>query len=371
MASHDALRTRAYSATVPTVPRLRAALSAIPAYRPGRAPAGGDGPSYKLSSNENPYPPLPGVLEAVARAAASVNRYPDPASTALVTAVAALHGVAPEEVVVGAGSAAVLTQLVQAAAGPGDEVVFAWRSFESYPITTAVAGATAVPVPLGPGGRHDLEAMAAAVTGRTRAVMVCTPNNPTGTAVGAEELERFLDAVPGDVMVVVDEAYAEFVRDPAAASGPAARSGRPNVVVLRSFSKAYGLAGLRVGYALAHPGVVAGARTTAVPFGVSSLAQAAALASLAARDQLLERVQSLVDERDRVEAALAAQGWRLPASEANFVWFPLGERTAAFTAAADEAGLSVRPFGAEGVRATVAEAEADDRLLEVAQAFAP
>ena len=355
-----------------TAPRLRPSLAGVAGYAAGRPAQGvGGQPAHKLSSNENPYPPLPGVVEAVAEAAASINRYPDIASTELVAAVAAARGVAPEEVVVGTGSVAVLAQVVQAAAGPGDEVLFAWRSFESYPIVTGVSGATPVPVPLGPGARHDLDAMAAAVTERTRVALVCTPNNPTGTAVGAEELERFLDAVPEDLLVVVDEAYAEFVRDPRAADGPAARRGRPNVVVLRSFSKAYGLAGLRVGYALAHPDVAAAVRKTGAPFGVSGVAQAAALASLAAEAELLERVDALVAERERVAAALAAQGWRPPRSEANFVWLPLGERTAAFTEAVAAAGLSVRPFAGEGVRATVGEAAANDRLLEVAARFAP
>lgn len=358
--------------TTATAPRLRASLAGVAGYAAGRPARGVDGQvAYKLSSNENPYPPLPSVLEVVARAAASINRYPDIASTELVAGIAAARRVTPEEVAVGTGSVAVLAQVVQAAAGPGDEVVFAWRSFESYPIVTGVAGATAVPVPLGPGARHDLEAMAAAVTERTRVVLVCTPNNPTGTAVRHEELERFLDAVPDDLLVVVDEAYAEFVRDPEAADGSAARRGRPNVVVLRSFSKAHGLAGLRVGYALAHPDVAAAVRKTGAPFGVSGIAQAAALASLAAEDELLARVEALVAERARVAAALADQGWPLPPSEANFVWLPLGERTAAFTAAAAAAALSVRPFDGEGVRATVAEAAANDRLLAVAERFAP
>lgn len=355
---------------VPSGPRLRAALAGIAAYVPGRpasAPAGLE--AYKLSSNENPYPPLPGVLEVVTAAAATLNRYPDMASADLVAALAAHLGVAEDEVVVGTGSAAVLYSILQAASGPGDEVVFAWRSFEAYPPATAVAGATAVPVPLAEGGRHDLGAMAAAVTERTRVVLVCTPNNPTGPAVGAAELDRFLDAVPGDVLVVVDEAYAEFVRDPAAADGMLARRGRPNVVVLRTFSKAYGLAGLRVGYAVAAPDVAAALRKTGVPFGVSGIAQLAATASLAAREELLARVDALVAERDRVAAALADQGWDLPRSEANFVWVPAGERTRQLVAAAAAQGLSVRPYGLEGVRVTIGEVPANDRVVEVLGAF--
>jgi histidinol-phosphate aminotransferase len=223
-----------------------------------------------------------------------------------------------------------------------------------------------VPVPLRADGRHDLAAMADAVTERTRLVLVCTPNNPTGPAVHAAELEEFLDRVPSDVLVVVDEAYVEFVRDPRAADGLAAYRSRPNVTVLRTFSKAYGLAGLRVGFAVAHPPVAEALRKTAVPFGVSGVAQRAAIASLAAADELAERVEALVAERARVVAGLAEQGWDLPDAQANFVWFPMGDQTADLAAAFDEAGLVVRPYGSDGVRVTIGEVEANDRLLQVA-----
>ena len=351
-------------------PRLRAALAALPGYSPGRpAPVGPDGASYKLSSNENPYPPLPAVLEVVQAAAAQLNRYPDMGSADLVAALAAHLDVPASHVVPGTGSVGVLGQVLQAACGPGDEVVFAWRSFEAYPIVVAISGATAVPVPVTAEGRHDLDAMAAAITERTRLVIVCSPNNPTGTAVGAAELDAFLDRVPGDVLVVLDEAYVEFVRDPEASDALAAYRARPNVAVLRTFSKAYGLAGLRVGYAVAHEPVADALRKTAVPFGVSGIAQLAAVASLAVQEELLERVDALVAERVRVAAALAEQGWRLPPSEANFVWFPVGERTPALAAACERAGLSVRPYGQDGVRATIGEPEANDRLLAVTAEF--
>lgn len=348
---------------------MRADLAEIPVYRPGR-PAPGSGPTYKLSSNENPYPPLPGVLDAVARAATEVNRYPDMAATALVDAIAARYDVPSEHVVPGTGSVGVLQQLVSALAGPGDEVVFAWRSFEAYPIVTRVAGAMPVPVALTPAGRHDVDAMAAAVTERTRVVLVCSPNNPTGPVVSALELDRLLAAVSDDVLVVVDEAYTEFVRDPAAADGLAAYRGHGNVAVLRTFSKAYGLAGLRVGYGVVAEPVATAVRKTVVPFGVSSVAQAAAVTSLALELELLGRVEALVAERERVVVALAAQGWVLPDAQANFVWFPLGSRTSAFAEACAAAGLAVRPFDGEGVRVTIGEAEANDVLLAVAGAFA-
>jgi histidinol-phosphate aminotransferase len=348
-----------------TAPRLRAALDGVPAYRAGRpAPEG----AFKISSNENPYPPLPSVLAAIESAAGQVNRYPDFASTALVAALAGRFGVPAEHLAVGTGSVAVAQQVVMAAAGEGDEVVFPWRSFEAYPILVQLSGATSVRVPLTQDGGHDLDAMAAAVTERTRVVFVCNPNNPTGPPVRRAALERFLDAVPADVLVVLDEAYREFVRDPDVPDGIALYRDRPSVAVLRTFSKAYGLAGLRVGFAVAHEPVAAALRKTGVPFGVSDLAQAAAVASLAAEPELLERVDALVAERERVLEALRGLGIAVPESQANFVWLGLGERTEAFAAACERAGVVVRAFPGEGVRVTVAEPEASDRFLAVAAA---
>ena len=343
-------------------PRLRAGIAALPTYRPGARGNGAD--VVRLASNENPYPPLPGVLAAVGAAAADVNRYPDLACRELAGALAGLHGVDAGDVVVGTGSSALLLQLALATCGPGDEVVFAWRSFESYPIVAGVAGARAVPVPLDAAERHDLTAMARAITDRTRLVLLCSPNNPTGTALGAAELAAFLERVPADVMVVLDEAYAEFVRDPAAARGPDLRHRHRNLVVLRTFSKAHGLAGLRVGYALADPRVADALRATAVPFGVSAVAQAAALASLDARDALAGRVAAIVAERGRVHAALRAQGHRPTASEANFVWLRRPDAPA-FAAACADAGVLVRAYGHDGVRITVGTRADDERLLRV------
>jgi histidinol-phosphate aminotransferase len=358
--------------------RLRSTLTGIPSYVPGRpaAPAdpneadgAGAPPAYKISSNENPYPPLPSVLDVVARAAQQMNRYPDMAATALVDAIAERTGVDRSQVAVGTGSVGVLGQILAATCGAGDEVVHAWRSFEAYPILVQLSGATGVPVPLAAGGRHDLAAMAAAVTERTRLILVCTPNNPTGPAVRADELETFLDAVPRDVLVVIDEAYVEFVTDPDVPDSLAVLRARPNVAVLRTFSKAYGLAGLRVGYAVAAPEVAAALRKTAVPFGVSLVAQEAAVASLAAYDELEVRVQELVVQRERVIGALRGQGWDIPDSQANFVWLELGERTMEFAAAADRAGLVVRPFGGSGARCTIAEPESADLLIQVCEGF--
>jgi histidinol-phosphate aminotransferase len=349
---------------------LRAALDALPAYTPGRPAAVQPGfTAYKCSSNENPFAPLPSVLHAVRSAAAEINRYPDMAVTALTEALASRLDVPAARIATGPGSVGVLGQLIAATCEPGDEVVFAWRSFEAYPILVTLAGAAPVPVPLAPGDRHDLRAMAAAITPRTRLVLVCTPNNPTGTTVGDTELEVFLEQVPEDVLVVIDEAYVEFVTAPDSPDALAEHRSRPNVAVLRTFSKAYGLAGLRVGYAVAHEPVAEALRKAALPFGVNTLAQVAAIASLDAVDELEVRVKELVSERERVVAALREQGWVLSDSQANFVWFGLGEETAAFAAACQDAGLTVRPYGTDGARATIAEREANDRLIEVAGRF--
>ncbi|MEU5210965.1 histidinol-phosphate transaminase [Streptomyces sp. NPDC020742] len=350
-------------------PKLRAALDGIPTYKPGR-PAPADGRvTYKLSSNENPYPPLPGVLETAVQAAGSFNRYPDLACTGLMAELSEHFSVPVEHLATGTGSVGVAQQLVQATAGPGDEVIYAWRSFEAYPIVTQVSGATAVPVPLTSGEVHDLDAMLAALTDRTRLIFVCNPNNPTGTVVRRAELESFLDRVPGDVLVVLDEAYREFIRDPEVPDGIELYRDRPNVCVLRTFSKAYGLAGLRVGFAVAHDEVAAALRKTAVPFGVSQLAQEAAVASLRSESALLERVDALVSERARVVEGLLGQGWTVPESHANFVWLRLGERTTDFAAACERAGVVVRPFPDEGVRVTIGESPAMDLFLQAAEEF--
>nr|WP_221286729.1 histidinol-phosphate transaminase [Cellulomonas hominis] len=345
---------------------LRPALASLPPYVPGaRAPVGAA--AYKLSSNENPYPPLPSVVAAIADGAVDVNRYPDMYATELTEAVAAHLGVQPDQVVAGCGSVAVLGHVLAAFCDAGDEVVHAWRSFEAYPIMVTLAGATGVPVPVRADGRLDLPAMAAAVTERTRVVLVCTPNNPTGPAVHADELDAFLAAVPPDVLVVLDEAYVEFVRDPDAPDGLAVLAAHPNVVLLRTFSKAYGLAGLRVGFAVAEARLAAGIRAASTPFGVSHLAQLAGVASLQAADELLDRVDRIVRERTRMLAGLRAHGWDVPDSQANFVWLGIGDDTARFAAEATRAGVLVRPFAGDGVRISVGEPEATDVVLEVAR----
>ncbi|QNS05221.1 histidinol-phosphate transaminase [Streptomyces xanthii] len=352
-----------------TNPKLRAELAGIPTYKPGKPAAAGGPVAYKLSSNENPYPPLPGVMEQAVAAAGTFNRYPDMACTGLMNELSDRFAVPVTHLATGTGSVGVAQQLLQATSGPGDEVIYAWRSFEAYPIITQISGATSVKVPLTDGEVHDLDAMADAITDRTRLIFVCNPNNPTGTVVRRAELERFLDRVPSDVLVVLDEAYREFIRDAEVPDGVEIYRDRPNVAVLRTFSKAYGLAGLRVGFAIAHEPVAAALRKTAVPFGVSQLAQDAAVASLRAEDELLGRVGTLVSERTRVVNALREQGWTVPETQANFVWLRLGDRTMDFAAACEAAGVVVRPFAGEGMRATIGETEANDIFLHAAQQF--
>jgi histidinol-phosphate aminotransferase len=349
-------------------PRFRPVLDTVPAYKPGKAPVAAAGQAHKLSSNESPYGPLPSVLRVLAEAAGEMNRYPDSGAEALTAALAARFAVPASHIAVGCGSVGVLKQLMETVSDPGNEVVYAWRSFEAYPPLADLAGATSVRVPLRD-EVHDLAAMAAAITPRTRLVLVCNPNNPTGTVVRGEELTGFIDQVPGDCLVVLDEAYREYIRDPRVPDGVSLYRDRPNVAVLRTFSKAYGLAGLRVGFLIGHEPVAEAVRKTMLPFTVNSVAQAAAVASLDAEDELLERVEAVVKERDRVHGALVADGWTVPESEANFVWLRLGEHTTAFAQACDAVGISVRPFAGEGARVSIGTSEANDALLAAAAAF--
>lgn len=351
-------------------PRLRETLSGIPRYKAGQGPALRDDlETFKVSSNENPYPPLPQVIEVIAAAALEANRYPDPSARELIDAISSYHGVAREHVAVGTGAVALCYQLAHCVVDQGDEVLYPWRSFEAYPIVARVAGATCVPVPLNAVAEHDLEAMLTAITNRTRLIFICSPNNPTGTVVSQGALDEFLERVPRDVLVVLDEAYAEFNRDPTAFAGIDTYASHDNVAVLRTFSKAYGLAGLRVGYAIAPTRVTDALHKTALPFGVSNIAQAAAVASLADNAQLLERVDALVSERDRVIAGLRSAGWQVADSQANFVWLATGARTDEFALACDAAGLMVRRFSGEGVRVTISQPQANNRFLQVATRF--
>ena len=342
--------------------RLRPEIENSVPYRQGK-PAAPD--AFKLSSNENPYPPLPAVLEAIA--SSDINRYPEGSAAALRERLGAKFGVSPEWVHVGSGSVSVLAQLISAAAASGDEVVYSWRSFEAYPGLVAVAGATSVQVPNTADHRHDLAAMAAAVTDRTRLVIVCSPNNPTGAAVTKAEFADFMASVPSTVLVVLDEAYAEFVTDEDAVDGTQLVHAYPNLVILRTFSKAYGLAGLRVGYAVGPEYVMDAARVTAIPLSVTDQAQRGAIASLDNEPELLERVTRLSLLRDEIWRALLAQGWDVPQPHGNFVWLPTGDLTASAAETFTEHGIVARSLG-EGLRISIGEEASVENLLTAAQA---
>jgi histidinol-phosphate aminotransferase len=343
--------------------KLRPEIVALSAYKQGRT-ASKDG--YKLSSNENPFDPLPGVLEAVERAN-ELNRYPDGAAAPLRGRLAERFGVETDQVHLGAGSVALLSQFINAAAGPGDEVVYAWRSFEAYPGLVAVSGARSVTVPNREDGSHDLDAMAAAITPQTRVVIVCTPNNPTSTIVTAAAFAAFMERVPSDLLVLLDEAYFEFVTDPSAVDGKTLLGRYPNLVVLRTFSKAYGLAGLRIGYAVGPASILSAARAAAIPMSVTDVAQTAALASIEHEEELLERVARICLRRDDLRSRLIEQGWRVPEAHGNFVWLATGEQTQDAADAFFDGDLAVRAFPPEGIRISVGEAESVEKLLKISQ----
>jgi histidinol-phosphate aminotransferase len=349
-------------------PRFRSILDQFIPYKPGGRVERPDGRAFKLSSNESPYGPLPSVVQVITEASADVNRYPDNGAVALTEAIARRYGIPPTHIAVGCGSVGVTQQLLQAVAEPGGEVLYAWRSFEAYPRLVQLAGAAELLVPL-QDETHHLPAMAAAITPRTRVIFVCNPNNPTGTVVHRAELEDFLDRVPPDCLVVLDEAYAEYVRDPDVPDGLELYRDRPNLAVLRTFSKAYGLAGLRVGFLVGHEPVAEAARKTLLPFAVNTIAQAAAIASLAAEPELLARVDQVVKERARVRDELLAQGWSVPPTEANFVWLRLNEDTEDFAASCARDGIGIRPFAGEGARVSVGDEEDNEAFLAAARAY--
>ncbi|NUO57749.1 MAG: histidinol-phosphate transaminase [Hamadaea sp.] len=341
----------------------RADLAALPSYVPGRTVPG----SIKLASNEVPYGPLPGVVEAIVEAAQGVHRYPDLGVVALREKLAERLGVAVDRIAAGCGSVAMTEHIMRATCLPGDEVVYSWRSFEAYPIIAATTGATSVRVPNTAAHGHDLPAMAAAVTSRTKLVIVCNPNNPTGTPLRRTELRDFLDAVGPDVVVVLDEAYREFVTDTEVPDGLVEFGDRPNVVVLRTLSKAWGLAGLRAGYLVAQPEVAEAVRKVITPFSTNIAAQAAALAALDQEAEMARRAALVVAERSRVRDALLKLGQDVPESQANFVWLPLGDGATAFAQACEQAGVIVRPFAGDGVRVTIGTPEENDTFLNAAE----
>jgi histidinol-phosphate aminotransferase len=320
-----------------------------------------------LSMNETPYPPLPSIRRLVQDGAAELNRYPDRQSLALVAALAARLGVPEEAIVVGPGSAGLCQHLIQSF-GPKPDVVHAALTFEGFALFVRNAGGRSVAVPMN-GYGHDLPAMAAAVTNETRCVLLCNPNNPTGALLHRDEIEAFLDRIPADIPVVIDEAYREFVTDPEAPEGIDIYRAHENVCVLRTFSKAYGLAALRVGYAVLPPRMAPLARLIGAVFFPGRLSQTAALASLQPEvtGELMQRCDELAASRARLTGQLRDLGLTVAPSEANFLWLPLGDQAAPFAGRAREAGILVWLVDGEGVRITIGSDAANARLLEFAR----
>ncbi len=347
--------------------RPRPAVQSLPAYRPGKDAAQaeaehGISDAIKLASNETPWGPVPAVAEAIASATPRINRYADHRATALRERIADWVGVDVEQVTAGCGSVGLLQQLLLSYVDPGDEVLYPWRSFEVYPVYTKLVGGKEVTVPL-KDDRFDLPAVAEAATPNTKLVILSNPNNPTGTAQPMSEIAELMKAVPEGAIVVVDEAYREFMSpelgDPVTQLLPH----YPNLIVLRTFSKAQGLAALRVGYAIGHPEVIETIDKTLFPFAVNGLAQVAAMAAIDAHAEVMARVEFIIEERSRVSLALADAGWRLPDPEANFIYLPLGSRTEEVYLELEKQGVVTRPFAGEGIRVTIGTIEENDRFL--------
>jgi histidinol-phosphate aminotransferase len=342
--------------------RLRPELADLPPYTPGRNVPG----AIKIASNETVHGPLPSVRTAIANAADNINRYPDNGYVELKERLAKHVNFAPEHIAVGCGSVSLCQQLIQITSTVGDEVIYGWRSFEIYPLQTRTAGATAVQVPL-TDDTYDLDAMLAAVTDKTRLIFVCNPNNPTSTVVDPDALARFIEAVPSDILIALDEAYVEYITDDMLPDSFGLVRAHSNVVVLRTFSKAYGLAGLRIGYAVGDPDIITALGKVYVPFSATSISQAAAIASLDAADELLARTDAVIAERARVTAALRDAGYPVPSSQANFVWLPLPGRAKEFAGDSANDRIIVRPYGDDGVRVTVASVQENDLFLDFAK----
>jgi histidinol-phosphate aminotransferase len=339
---------------------FRPEIASLPVYRQGKPPKPG---GIKLSSNELPFPPLPEVVEVLSTG--QWNRYPDATASTLRQKLSDLLGFPTEWFLVGAGSVALLQQFIQAAAGPGDEVMYSWRSFEAYPGLVTVSGAASVKVPNRSDHGHDIDAMIAAITPRTRVVMVCSPNNPTSTVVTTDEFERLMAAVPSTCLVILDEAYREFVDHAEAVRGEEHVEKYPNLVLTRTFSKAYGLAGLRVGYAIGRPELLAPAQSAGIPLAVSAPAQLAAEVSLEQMPEINRRVAEISERVSRVREELTQWGGTIPLPYGNFVWIPAGEHTETVSQWLEDEGIVARAFAGEGIRVSIAEAEAVDALLRI------
>ena len=348
--------------------RIRGDLRDVSGYVPGASTDG----AVKLSSNETSFPPLAGVSEAIARTAASIHRYPDNNATELREALAQHWSVSTDSVIVGCGSSLLCQELVQATCEPGDLVAFGWRSFEAYKLYARAAHANTLTVPNSGDGSLDLPALARAINESpitVGIVFLCTPNNPTGASITPAQLVLFLDSIPASIPVVVDEAYQEFAGSSTVPAVNLYLAGRHNVVMLRTFSKAYGLAGLRVGYAIGDSRILNAVHAIRSPFSITATAQAAALAALDAQDELGERLMLIRAERDRVRTALASVGISSWTSDANFLWLPLGEQSAEFVEHCRSHRVLVRSFAPDGVRVSISTPEENNQFLYAAECY--
>jgi histidinol-phosphate aminotransferase len=342
-------------------------LESIPVY-PAADTYEYDGELVKLASNETPWGPPAEVLEAAQRALQGLNRYPDPEKSLLRRRIAERCDVSPAMVAVGNGSCEILLAAAEAMLEPGAEVVYAWPSFSMYPQLAAMTGAGAITVPLDAEGRHDLEAMAREITHATRMVLICNPNNPTATALPPAEIDAFVADLPRHVAVIVDEAYVEFstIQDPDESLELVRR--HPNLVLLRTFSKVYGLCGLRAGYAIGPESFRLGVDRVRQPFSVNAPAQAAAAEALLHQDEVERRVERTAVERLHMESELEGRGLETTDSQANFSWFSLGDRDEAeLMRGLAERGVIVRAgtaLGQEGwIRVTYGTRQENDRFL--------
>jgi histidinol-phosphate aminotransferase len=349
-------------------------LASIPGYQAGvpkgQAPEAIAGSEIaQLASNESPFGPHPEVVEAIARAAAAANRYPDPDATLLRRRISERFELDSAQIAVSNGSCEVLLAAALALCEPGAEIVYAWPSFSMYPYLAPLSGAREIRVPLTDSGEHDLEAMAAEITAATQLVVVCNPNNPTSTHIPAERIGAFLERVPAHVTVILDEAYVEFQTNDDPDASADLRGRFPNLVVLRTFSKVHGLAGLRVGYALCAPAFRAAVDAVRQPFSVNALAQAAGAEAIRHSDDVAKRVEATIAERVTVEEGIRELGCETPDSQANFSWVGLRDAEEAdVVATLADAGVLVRagaPLGGpDHLRVTYGTPTENRRFLD-------
>lgn len=314
-----------------------------------------------LSLNENPFSPLPAVRAAIVEAVGTVNRYPEFLPERLRSVIAGHLGVNPEQIIVGAGATGVIMQTLQALTSPGDRIMMAWPTFDGYPIFARMARLKPVMVPLDAEGRHDLDTMADAASD-ARVVVLCRPHNPSGALEPIAEVYAFLGRIPRDALVLLDEAYIEFVARHLRIDAPSLVEQFPNVVVVRTFSKAYGLAGMRAGYCFCSTDMARTLWRMQLPFGTTVASLAAVTASYRAESQLRQRVRLITAERKYLRMRLMSMGVYSTDSHANFVYLPPTGRP--WAEAFDDAGLQVRVYSDGGVRITVGNRASTNAVLE-------